>query len=86
MANVLDWVVMLAETPEFISNYNRLNRSSLSFAVPQRSAIERLVDQACGHVPAPSNDPSELREFVEHAVYLWTTLPEFRRDQIALQT
>jgi hypothetical protein len=83
MATVLDRVVMCAETEEFVAAYNRLYGASLNFKAPQRSAIERLVDDACNHAPGLVNNPDELAAFVRHLVDLWCRLPEVQAAEKA---
>ena len=71
MSTALDWVLMCAETSEFVTQYNRLNGTAINFSAPARTPIQAMVDRACGHVPAPSNDEADMQAFVGHCVELW---------------
>ena len=71
MASLLDWVVMCAETPELVRQYNRLRGTSLSFVpIFPRDAISALIDQACNFNAVVRNNPDEIAQFVAHCVEL----------------
>ncbi len=78
MATVFDWVLMCAETPEFVAQYNRLFGASINFSAPRRTPIEAMVDRACGHEPAPVNDEADMHEFVAYCIDLWCRMPEVK--------
>lgn len=65
MATLTDWIVMCAETPELVANFNRLYGRNLSFEPLKRSPIEAMVDKACDYVPLPQNSPEDMRAFFD---------------------
>lgn len=57
------------DNAEFMTQYRRLSGHKLGRV--QRSTIERMVDEACGHDPTALND-TEVREFLEFVRnYVW---------------
>lgn len=72
---LIEWLVLCAESREFVSNYNRLTGARVSLAPPVRTPFERLIDRATGHVPAPKNDPRELTAFMDFCRDMFERLP-----------
>lgn len=69
------WLLMCATNAEFVDNYNRLSKASITFRVPDRTAIERLIDAATGHAELPENDDGEMRQFLRFCVDCYTRIP-----------
>jgi hypothetical protein len=65
------WVEMCATTPEFVAQYNRLNKSAACFDTKARTPIEAMVDKACGHIFTPDFDTEDNSQFVKHCVDLF---------------
>lgn len=75
MANIYDWMAMCAETEEFVTAFNRLYGTQLSFRAKPVSPIVAAVDRACGF-DRSANEPRELEAFVAHCADLWLCIPE----------
>ena len=71
----VEWFTLCASTDEFVSNFNRLRGTHISFTVPLRTPFEALIDSATGHVPMPRNDPRELAAFMAFCLDLFQRIP-----------
>lgn len=70
------WLVMCATNAEFVSEYNRLCGTGITFHIAPRLPIERLIDDAVGHMPAPQNEAGELDTFLRFCVDCYLRLPQ----------
>ena len=78
------WIEMCATTPEFVAQYNRLNKSNACFDLRDQSPIVAMVGKACGLTVADRLDTKDNREFIRHAVDLFLRMnglpvPEMKR-------
>jgi hypothetical protein len=70
----IDTVLYCAEQPELVTGFERLTGKKLR--KPQRSALERLIDNATGNAPG-TFDPDGVIAFADFVhEFVWSRLPD----------